>query len=635
LTFEHGRWQDRLDELRATHHVPGASLAVLADGEIHELASGVLHRGTGVAVTPDSVFQSGSIAKVYTATLVMQLVDAGLLDLDTRVVDVLPGFTVAQAPSTATIRQLLSHTSGIGADFTLDTGRGDDCLARYVDACAGVSQDCPPGTMVSYCSTGYAVLGRVVEVLTGQSWDDALRDRLFTPLGLTQSMTLPEEALRFRAAMGHVGEPGREPEPAPVWDFLPRSAGPYGRVLVTASDMVRFARMHLDGGAAPDGARLLTAEAVAAMRRRAVDTPDRWTFGTDGWGLGWALYDWDGTRGYGHDGASVGQFAYLRVVPDAGVAAVLLTNGGGATRLSTALLAELLAELAGVRLPDDFRPAPQPPSVDIGRFAGTYCREGVTITVSDHHGIPRARFEPTGGMKGFSPPIDFDLVPVSETLFAAPGQGAVNADWIPVLFTALPDGTEGVYFGMRIALSSHETDGVSIKTLSSRVVYENPRLSLREDQIEHADGSPGLYYVIDKTDFALVIPMENDGFHLVEQYRYPIQRRSWEFPAGSFPHGVTGTPDEMAAAELSEETGLTAGRLEKLGYLHSANGMTGEGVHVFLATDLRPGKPHREKTEQDMRQRWFPRGEVERMVRDGIMTDGPSLAAYLLLTLRT
>ncbi len=197
MRFDHARWEARFDELRADHHVPGATLAVLAEGEIHELASGVLHRGTGVAATPDSVFQSGSIAKIYTATLVMQLVDAGLLELDTAVSDVLP-----ESGITATVRQLLSHTSGLAADFTLDTGRGDDCLARYADACVGVGLDCPPGVLASYCSTGYNLLGRVVEVLTGQTWDDALQDRLLTPLGLSHSMTLPEQALRFRVAMG-------------------------------------------------------------------------------------------------------------------------------------------------------------------------------------------------------------------------------------------------------------------------------------------------------------------------------------------------------------------------------------------------------------------------------------------------
>jgi 8-oxo-dGTP pyrophosphatase MutT (NUDIX family) len=174
---------------------------------------------------------------------------------------------------------------------------------------------------------------------------------------------------------------------------------------------------------------------------------------------------------------------------------------------------------------------------------------------------------------------------------------------------------------------------MSIKTVSSRVVYENPWLSLREDRIEHADGSPGLYSVVDKPDFAVVIALENDGFHLVEQYRYPIGERSWEFPSGSFPRGRTGTPREMAVAELAEETGFTAGGLEKLGYLRCANGTTGEGFHVFLATDLTPGEPNREQTEQDMRQQWFPRGEVMRMLRDGTITDGPTAAAYLLLTL--
>ncbi|WP_308198078.1 NUDIX hydrolase [Saccharopolyspora soli] len=175
---------------------------------------------------------------------------------------------------------------------------------------------------------------------------------------------------------------------------------------------------------------------------------------------------------------------------------------------------------------------------------------------------------------------------------------------------------------------------MNFKTLSSRVVYENPWLSLREDRVERADGSSGLYSVIEKPDFALVIPAENDGFHLVEQYRYPVLGRSWEFPSGSLPDGAVGTPEQVAAVELAEETGFTADRLEKLGFVHCANSMTGEGVHVFLATGLTPGEPNREQTEQDMRQQWFPRTEVERMLRDGVITDGPSLAAYLLLTLR-
>lgn len=174
---------------------------------------------------------------------------------------------------------------------------------------------------------------------------------------------------------------------------------------------------------------------------------------------------------------------------------------------------------------------------------------------------------------------------------------------------------------------------MSIRTHSSRVVYENPWLSLREDEIELGDGSRGVYSVVDARDFAVVIPFENEGFHLVEQYRYPLRARSWEFPSGSFPRGVSGTPEELAAAELAEETGFTAGRLDRLGQLNPANSMTGQTGHVFLATELTPGAPRRELTEQDMRQAWFPRAEVERMLREGVITDGPTLAAYLLFTL--
>lgn len=173
-----------------------------------------------------------------------------------------------------------------------------------------------------------------------------------------------------------------------------------------------------------------------------------------------------------------------------------------------------------------------------------------------------------------------------------------------------------------------------VRTLSSRLVYENPWMTLREDEIELKDGTRGIYAVVDKPDFALVMPYEKDGFHLVEEYRYPLGGRYWQFPQGTFPPGHIGTPEELAAAELSEETGFTADRLDCLGYLKCAHGMTGQGFHVFVATDLTPGEPNREPTEQDMREQWFPRGEVERMIRDGEIIDDSTLAGYLLFVMR-
>ncbi|MDA0563534.1 beta-lactamase family protein [Streptomonospora sp. S1-112] len=465
MAFDPAHWQARLDDLRAAHRVPGATLGVLAEGRVHELASGVLHRDTGVAVTPGSVFQLGSVAKVYTATLVVRLAEEGALDLDAPVADVLPGFAVAdpRASAAVTPRQLLSHTSGISGDFTLDTGRGDDCLARYVAACADVGQDCPPGTAVSYSSTGYAVLGRLTEAVTGQVWDQALRDRLLDPLGAHHTLTLPEEVLRFPAAMSHLGAPGEDPEPAPEWTAMPRSAGPYGGVCATAADVLLLARMHLDGGTAADGTRLLSPEAVAAMRRPVAATPDRWTVHSSAWGLGWTLYDWAGVPGFGHDGATLGQYSYLRVLPDAGVAAVLLTNGGGARRMYEELFAELLGDLAGVRPPAPFGPpAPSadpgtgtgthPDTFDTAQITGDYRREGVEISVTrTPEGTARMRYAFVDGMAGFAPPFETDLVPVEPGVFAVPGMGAFAGEWMPVVFSTLPDGTGCVYIGMRAA----------------------------------------------------------------------------------------------------------------------------------------------------------------------------------------
>ncbi|CAA9288924.1 MAG: ADP-ribose pyrophosphatase [uncultured Corynebacteriales bacterium] len=176
-------------------------------------------------------------------------------------------------------------------------------------------------------------------------------------------------------------------------------------------------------------------------------------------------------------------------------------------------------------------------------------------------------------------------------------------------------------------------DGV-VRQVGTREVYRNRWLSLREDEVRLPDGSPGIYSVVDKPDFALVIPAERDGFHLVEQYRYPVGGRFWEFPQGTAPAGTVLAPVDLARAELAEETGLRAGTLEPLGHLHCAYGMSSQGFDVFLATDLTPGEAAREATEQDMRQRFVPRAEFEAMIRGGRITDDSTLAAYALLLMR-
>ncbi|MEU8404657.1 serine hydrolase [Micromonospora sp. NPDC048842] len=192
-------------------------------------------------------------------------------------------------------------------------------------------------------------------------------------------------------------------------------------------------------------------KAVAAMRQRSVDVPDKWTVSADGWGLGWTLYDWDGIPGYGHDGAAIGQYAYLRVVPHANLAVVLMTNGGAARLLYADLFRDLLAELADVTMPAPFAPAPVPPSVDLEPLLGTYRREGVVLTVSrDDDGSSHLRYEFVDDMRDMSPPLEMDLEPFTATVFAASGAGpSFSEDYMPVVFSTLTNGTRVYYVGMR------------------------------------------------------------------------------------------------------------------------------------------------------------------------------------------
>ncbi|MGV0811692.1 NUDIX hydrolase [Mycolicibacterium boenickei] len=173
-----------------------------------------------------------------------------------------------------------------------------------------------------------------------------------------------------------------------------------------------------------------------------------------------------------------------------------------------------------------------------------------------------------------------------------------------------------------------------IRQVSTREVYRNDWLTLREDAIVRSDGSPGVYAVVDKPTYALVIPQDGDRFHLVEQFRYPLGLRRWEFPQGTAPEQEHLDPQALAHRELREETGLRAASMDRLGQLDVAAGMSSQRGWVFLATGLTEGAHEREHEEQDMHSAWFPRAEVESMIRGGEITDAQSIAAWALLLLR-
>jgi dipeptidyl aminopeptidase/acylaminoacyl peptidase len=447
-------WQRRLAALAERYQVPGATLGILRTGpdredELVEAAYGVLNKDTGVETTTDSLFQIGSMSKVWTATAVMQLVDDGLLDLDAPIIEVLPELRLSAQDTTekVTMRHLLTHTSGIDGDVFDDTGRGDDCLEKYVAVLARVAQNHPLGATWSYCNSGFSLAGRVIEKLTGKTWDAVLRERIFGPLGLRYTCTLPEEALLHRAAVGHVGGADEEPRKAPVW-VLHRAAGPAGLINSTVAEVLAFARMHLSRGLAVDGTRVLSEQSVAAMTEWQVDLPDKHILG-DSWGLGWCRFGWDSRRLVGHDGNTIGQSAYLRVLPDAGLAVTLLTNGGAAHSLYEDLYREIFAELAGIEIPQPIEPPAEPVSVDVNPHLGTYQRASVRMEVSSGEGGAVLRTTVTGPLAEMipEPTKEYPMVPVTQNLFVI--REPQLRIWVPVTFYELPTGERYLHFGVR------------------------------------------------------------------------------------------------------------------------------------------------------------------------------------------
>ncbi len=167
----------------------------------------------------------------------------------------------------------------------------------------------------------------------------------------------------------------------------------------------------------------------------------------------------------------------------------------------------------------------------------------------------------------------------------------------------------------------------AITQISSRLVYENRWLRLREDRVRRLDGSEGIYSVLERSEFAVICPVQDGEIYLVEQFRYPIGQRAWEFPMGTWEWQAV-PPATLAAAELKEETGLVAGRLEEIGRVFQAAGYSNQEGRVFFATDLRPGEAERELEEQDMVLGRFTVAGVERMIRDGVIRDAITVAAF-------
>ena len=409
--------QDALDDLCTRRKIPGAVLGVARGDDVTVAVHGTANLHTGLPVVRETLFQAGSIGKSYTATAVMQLVDGGAVSLDAPLKEYLPDleFEDPGVTETLTARQVLTHTAGIDGDRLDDEfeyGRGDDCLARYVAGLHDLPLITRPGGLWSYCNSGYVVLGRLVEVLTGAPYEKALTDRLLEPLGVTNTLFFPGDMVTHSLAVGHVKPGDDDPVVAPKWE-MSRAAGPAGSTInTTIDDLLAFARMHLRDGLAGDGtARVISAASARAMREPLVECPEPELLG-DHWGLGWFVRTVSGPHVVGHDGNTHGMTACLRLVPEKDAAWGLLMNLAGQNWAAMEVARSDIDELLGTVTPGRPEPATGV-TVDADGLTGTYESIASRLTVtSDGDGLHL-----TVGPKESEGAMTGDLLPLSDGRF--------------------------------------------------------------------------------------------------------------------------------------------------------------------------------------------------------------------------
>jgi CubicO group peptidase (beta-lactamase class C family) len=366
---------DLFEAVRAAqeeHRVPGVAVGVLKDGEERHEGFGVTSVDNPLEVTPDTRFQIGSVSKTFTGTVAMYLAAEGALDLDRPVREYVPELELSDADATAraTMRHLLSHTGGWIGDYFDDTGWGDDAVARYVERMRTLPQQTPLGELWAYNNAGFALAGRVIEVVAGRRFEDVVKERIFDPLELTSSTYWPWEVMTERFAVGHMDHEGT-PVVARPWP-VGRSAHPAGGITSTTGDLLRYARLHLDPP--PELAPMQKRQATAAG---------------DGEWVGLTWYGEDAFGTIRHGGGTNGQLCVLVLQPATGFVLAVLTNGspGGLQVIDAALGA------AGLK-----KPEPQPVGgAPVDRYVGTYEAPTSRLTLTPVDERLKIEVQPLGG----------------------------------------------------------------------------------------------------------------------------------------------------------------------------------------------------------------------------------------------
>jgi CubicO group peptidase (beta-lactamase class C family) len=377
-TDSYDNW-DRLCEfvvqVMARKGIPGVAVGLLHAGGVNTACFGVTSVENPLPVTDTTLFQIGSITKTFVGTVVMRLVEMGELDLDATVRTYLPGFRVADEAASAqvTVRHLLIHTGGWEGDFFYDTGAGENALAEYVVAMVDLEQLAPIGTIWTYNNAGFVVAGRIVEVVTGKRFEEALRELVLEPLGLDRTFFDPADVLTHRFVVGHdVIE--EEPRVSRPW-ALPRSAYPAGGITCDVRDLMRYARFHLGDGTVPDDfdgeaetvsrARLLSPESMAQMR-----STQATIWEGEAWGLSWAINDIGGMRQVSHGGGTLGQISQLALLPQRNLAVAVLTNADRGGTVTQPVVKWVLKEYLGLEK-DEPEPA-EASEEELAQYVGHY-----------------------------------------------------------------------------------------------------------------------------------------------------------------------------------------------------------------------------------------------------------------------
>lgn len=301
--------------------IPGAVIGVLYDDSVYITPLGITSVEHPLPVTEDTLFQIGSITKTYLATAVMRLVEMGKIDLDKPIRAYIPGLKLADEMVAArvTMRHLLTHTGGWVGDYFNDFGFGEDALAKMVTKMADLPQLTPLGEVWSYNNSGFYLAGRVIEVVMGTSFEAAIKQLVFDPLGLTMSFFFTDDVITHRVAIGHEVI-DKQPKVARPW-AVGRVIHPAGGIICNIKDILRYARFHMGDGTASDGTRLLSQESLALMQ-----TPVLPSSGINMIGLSWAITTVNGIKMISHGGGTNGQKTYLRIVPSSKFAVAIFTN---------------------------------------------------------------------------------------------------------------------------------------------------------------------------------------------------------------------------------------------------------------------------------------------------------------------